>query len=111
MASSPPPQSSTSATLLGSNMIPATGVPVADLATGGGSSSYQVPQFPIERIECKMAAISSRLVYLLFTFNSIFKLIVSRIVKLVLILNTRLVIKIKLKTFSRPYFTDYFFII
>jgi len=61
MASSPPPQL-LSATLSSGNMIPASGVPqVTELPTGGGSSSYQVPQFPIERIECKMAVISSRL--------------------------------------------------
>lgn len=61
MASSPPPQSS-STILPNGNMIPVTGVqPVVDLASGGGSSSYQVPQFPIERIESKMAVISSRL--------------------------------------------------
>lgn len=61
MASSPPPQSS-SAGLPGSNMTQATGAPsVADLASGGGTSSYHIPQFPIERIESKMAAISSRL--------------------------------------------------
>lgn len=66
MASSPPPQS---VGLPGGNMTSATGgvsPAVADLASGGGSSSYQVPQFPIERIECKMAAISSRLE---FNFN------------------------------------------
>jgi len=60
MASSPPPQSSS--TGLPGNMIPATGAPpAADLASGGGTSSYHIPQFPIERIESKMAAISSRL--------------------------------------------------
>lgn len=61
MASSPPPQS---VGLPGSNMTSTTNgtsPAVADLASGSGSSSYQVPQFPIERIECKMAAISSRL--------------------------------------------------
>jgi len=65
MASSPPPQC-LSAIQPGDNMTStAIGVPpVVDLApTGGGSSWYQVPQFPIERIECKMAAISSRLVF------------------------------------------------
>ncbi|XP_026820419.1 AMP deaminase 2 isoform X2 [Rhopalosiphum maidis] len=61
MASSPPPQSS-SAGLPGGNMTPATGAPpAADLASGGGTSSYHIPQFPIERIESKMAAISSSL--------------------------------------------------
>ncbi|XP_022172918.1 AMP deaminase 2 isoform X2 [Myzus persicae] len=61
MASSPPPQSS-SASLPGGNMTPATGAPpAADLASGGGTSSYHIPQFPIERIESKMAAISSSL--------------------------------------------------
>jgi len=61
MASSPPPQSS-SARLPGGNMTPATGAPpAADQASGGGTSSYHIPQFPIERIESKMAAISSRL--------------------------------------------------
>uniref|UniRef100_A0A2H8TGI5 AMP deaminase n=1 Tax=Melanaphis sacchari TaxID=742174 RepID=A0A2H8TGI5_9HEMI len=61
MASSPPPQSS-SAGLPGGNMTPATGVKsAADIASGGGTSSYHIPQFPIERIESKMAAISSSL--------------------------------------------------
>ncbi|CAH1731602.1 unnamed protein product [Aphis gossypii] len=61
MASSPPPQSS-SAGLPGGNMTPATGAPpAADVASGGGTSSYHIPQFPIERIESKMAAISSSL--------------------------------------------------
>lgn len=61
MASSPPPQSS-SAGLPGGNMTPATcAPPAADLASGGGTSSYHIPQFPIERIESKMAAISSSL--------------------------------------------------
>lgn len=61
MASSPPPP--TSSTVLPGSMNSVTaGTPLAaDLATGGGSSSYQVPQFPIERIEYKLAAISSRL--------------------------------------------------
>jgi len=66
MASSPPPQC-LSASQPSDNMTStATGVPpVVDLTpAGGGSSSYQVPQFPIERIECKMAAISSRFVFL-----------------------------------------------
>jgi len=63
MASSPPPQSS-SAGLPGGNMTPATGAPPADLASGGGTSSYHIPQFPIERIESKMAAISSRLEFI-----------------------------------------------
>lgn len=57
MASSPPPQSSNTGLPGGITPVP----PVADLPSGGGSSSYQVPQFPIERIECKLAAISSRL--------------------------------------------------
>ncbi|XP_001951813.1 AMP deaminase 2 isoform X5 [Acyrthosiphon pisum] len=60
MASSPPPQSSSAG--LPGNMTPATGAPpAADLASGGGTSSYHIPQFPIERIESKMAAISSSL--------------------------------------------------
>jgi len=75
MASSPPPQSS-SAGLPGGNMTPATGAPpAADQASGGGTSSYHIPQFPIERIESKMAAISSRLEfshlinYFLYAYN------------------------------------------
>ncbi|CAI6354608.1 unnamed protein product [Macrosiphum euphorbiae] len=60
MASSPPPQTSSAG--LPGNMTPATGAPpAADLASGGGTSSYHIPQFPIERIESKMAAISSSL--------------------------------------------------
>ncbi|XP_015363803.1 PREDICTED: AMP deaminase 2 isoform X2 [Diuraphis noxia] len=61
MASSPPPQSSSTG-LPGGNMTPATGAPPPDQASaGGGTSSYHIPQFPIERIESKMAAISSSL--------------------------------------------------
>ncbi|XP_025418247.1 AMP deaminase 2 isoform X3 [Sipha flava] len=61
MASSPPPQIPSTGLPVG-NVTPATGVPLAtDLVASSGSSSYQVPQFPIERIECKLAAISSSL--------------------------------------------------
>ncbi|VVC27125.1 AMP deaminase,Adenosine/AMP deaminase domain,Metal-dependent hydrolase,Adenosine/AMP deaminase [Cinara cedri] len=64
MAASPPPQSASAVLSNGNSTQTTGGAPslVTDLASAGGSSSsYQVPQFPIERIESKMAAISSSL--------------------------------------------------